>query len=581
MEVFDMARLEWSKKNIIIDHYKKIPFRLLKKEKQFGDPNADNILIQGDNLEGLKALLPYYAGEVKCIYIDPPYNTGREDWVYNDNVNSPEIREWLGKAVGKEFEDLSRHEKWICMIYPRLLLLWQFLKEDGVLFVSIDDNEVSKLKLLLDEIFGPQNFVETLIWNTEGHTDNQKVIKVNHEYILVYAKQKSKLKLQRIVDPNTREDSNLHRGYAENSITKNGAGNPPSIVTLPVGFPCSVEELTLAPTEVPPSFFEDVKELKYISRDITRKYGVSYPIRLDEMKVKNGELIEPCRVFTGWSSVNKLKLFINNDCLPIDDGEDKLHFFLSKNGVIYYRKEREAAQNILSVLKNMGTTETMRSELEKMGVNFQYPKPKQLISYLISLATDQGDIVLDSFGGSGTTGHSTLLLNKEDQKNRKFILMELDKEIAETKTAVRLEKVITGYESVTRNGNKVKIEGLGSGFQYWSLGESILTDDGVINDKIKFEDLARVVFYTATKTPLSQEIKNPPLIGVSKGIAVYLLYNGSFGNVENMLTLSKLRSLPEHKGPKIIYGEGCLINKEKLNREGIVFKQIPYEVGRD
>jgi len=129
-----------------------------------GDPGTGNLLVQGDNLIALKALLPYYAGQVKCIYIDPPYNTGNENWVYNDNVNSPEMRDWLGRAVGKEAEDLSRHDKWLCMMYPRLALLREFLRDDGAIFVSIDDNEVQALRYIMDEIFGPSNFVATILW---------------------------------------------------------------------------------------------------------------------------------------------------------------------------------------------------------------------------------------------------------------------------------------------------------------------------------------------------------------------------------------------------------------------------------
>jgi len=163
-----MPTLNWIGKEAVIRHHQQVPYRLLEPALSLscGDSSSGNLIVQGDNLHALKALLPRYAGQVKCIYIDPPYNTGNEGWVYNDNVNSPEIRQWLGETVGREAEDLSRHDKWLCMMYPRLILLREFLREDGAIFISIDDNEVAALRLVMDEIFGKRNFVETIICRT-------------------------------------------------------------------------------------------------------------------------------------------------------------------------------------------------------------------------------------------------------------------------------------------------------------------------------------------------------------------------------------------------------------------------------
>ena len=184
-----MPSLNWIGKSAVVAHHKQVPFRLLKcrADLSVGDPQAGNLLVQGDNLEALKALLPYYAGQVKCIYIDPPYNTGNEEWVYNDAMNSPEMRDWLGKVVGGESEDLSRHDKWLCMMYPRLQLLRQFLQEDGVILISIDDFEAYHLRCLLDEIFGRQNFIAQLVWE-KGRKNDAKFFSVGHEYMIVYAK---------------------------------------------------------------------------------------------------------------------------------------------------------------------------------------------------------------------------------------------------------------------------------------------------------------------------------------------------------------------------------------------------------
>jgi len=189
-----MPTLNWIGKEAVVEHHKEVPFHLLRcnPDLSAGEPGSGNLLVQGDNLLALKALLPYYKGQVKCIYIDPPYNTGKENWIYNDNVNSPEIREWLGKVVGKEAEDLSRHDKWLCMMYPRLLLLRDLLREDGVIFISIDDNEIAHLRLILDESFGRQNQVGILVW--KNATDNNPTrIAPEHEYVLCYARNATRL----------------------------------------------------------------------------------------------------------------------------------------------------------------------------------------------------------------------------------------------------------------------------------------------------------------------------------------------------------------------------------------------------
>ncbi len=181
--------LNWIGKDAVVRHHKEVPFRLLEANPKLshGDPASGNLIVEGDNLHALKALLPRYAGKVKCICIDPPYNTGNEGWVYNDNVNAPEILRWLGQTVGKEAEDLSRHDKWLCMMYPRLVLLKQFLNDDGAIFVHIDDNEVASLRMLMDEIFGRNNFVACNVWQKRYSRENRGAIGDVHEYLMVYA----------------------------------------------------------------------------------------------------------------------------------------------------------------------------------------------------------------------------------------------------------------------------------------------------------------------------------------------------------------------------------------------------------
>ena len=188
-----MPTLNWIGKEAVVRHHKEVPFRLLEPvpELSYGNADSGNLIVQGDNLHALKALLPGYATQVKCIYIDPPYNTGNEDWVYDDNVNSPEIHKWLGNVVGKEGETLDRHDRWLCMMYPRLMMLRQFLREDGAIFISIDDNEVAALRLLMDEVFGAKHFVSTVVWQKIYTIKNSaKHLSEMHDYVVIYAKSK-------------------------------------------------------------------------------------------------------------------------------------------------------------------------------------------------------------------------------------------------------------------------------------------------------------------------------------------------------------------------------------------------------
>lgn len=260
----------------------------------------------------------------------------------------------------------------------RLVIAKQLLTNNGLIFISIDDHELPTLRLLCDEIF-TRNFVENFIVQTDGHTDNQDEITDVHEYIVCYSKKDKHKNINPVVDPNTKEDSKILRDFAENSITKNGVKNPPSEIILPIGFPC---EATTLSVDVPHNIHEFMSEVKtngFISREITARYAVKYPVCLSPMIVKNGKLNQECTVFSGWMNNGKLKSFINNGCKPIIDGDTILRFYLSKNGVIYYRRDGRESHYVQSILQNFGTTETNKYMLERMGVSFEYPKPIELI----------------------------------------------------------------------------------------------------------------------------------------------------------------------------------------------------------
>lgn len=461
-DVFEARRerygMDWPGKKDCMKLIQKPSIATLKpcREESVNFDETENLFIEGDNLEVLKLLQKSYYGKVKMIYIDPPYNTGKE-FIYPDDY-SESLDTYLAYAgliddEGKKFSTNTAnegrfHTKWLNMLFPRLYLARNLLRDDGLVFISIGDHEVANLRTLCDQIFGEENFVTQFIWATEGHTDNQFQVKVNHEYIILYSKSASNCTLGYVVDPNTREASNLWKGFAENSITKTGPGNPPSEITLEAGFPCAVNELELDISEMDQRYFSEVESVGYITRAMTRKYSVTYPIRLDTMTVADGKLAKKCRVYSGWANANKLKQFIAGGYEPIvEDNGDILSFYLSSRGVIYYRRERQRARNILSVLRNMGTTEQMRYELERLGIDFEYPKPKELLKYLIRIGCIDAEIILDFFAGSCVTARAVLEVNQEDKMNHQFLMVQLPEPTDENSEAFR-----TGFKTIADIG---------------------------------------------------------------------------------------------------------------------------------
>jgi len=549
-----MPTLDWIGKKAVLNHHRQVPYHLLRcdEELSVGGPGSGNLLVQGDNLLALKALLPYYAGQVKCIYIDPPYNTGNENWVYNDAVNSPEIRNWLGQAVGGESKDLARSDKWLCMMYPRLSLLKEFLSLDGIIAVSIDDNELYDLGSLMDEIFGARNKLACAPWLAEPSGGKQKAaLRKGHEYVLIY---------------HNGDDSNLTR--EEKSTGKLDKRDK-------FGKYRKGRELLKWREQ---SLRSDRRRMWFplLAPDGSQVY----PIRNDG---KEGR----------WrlGAENPLMLSILADPehahwekRPFDAGvtvDGKTERWVP------YEKTRTAKKSFgwTTWLDSFGYNADATRELKEIfgEKSFDTPKPTQLIQWIISLHEDEDVIVLDSFAGSGTTGHAVLEMNKCDGGNRRFILVEMEPEICRTVTAQRLTRVIRGY---TRKGAAEKtqeVPGLGGGFRYCTLAEPMFDKTGSICPEVDFADLAAHVFFTETGEPIPKRATaKTPLIGQCKGTAYYLLFNGVLGDKRpdgaNVLTAKVLERLPPHNGPKVVYGEGCRLGAARLKRESIVFKQVPYEV---
>lgn len=534
-----MPTLNWIGKDAVVEHHKDVPYHLLRCDPDLsvGGVGDGNLLVQGDNLLALKALLPYYAGQVKCIYIDPPYNTGNESWVYNDNVNSPEIQAWLGQVVGKEAEDLSRHDKWLCMMHPRLALLRQLLAEDGSFWMSIDDNEVHHARIILDEVFGSQNFVDTIVWQKIfSPKSSARHFSANHDFILVYAKNAATWErnlLPRTPEQNKRykNPDNDRRGLWTSGDLS--ARNYYSLGTYPITTPKG------RVIKGPPK-------------------GTYWRVSKENF----GELDRDGRIWWGKGGDNmpRLKRFLSD----VQDGIVPQTIWFHQD----VGNTQEAKKEVVRILPDASDV-------------FSTPKPTRLLLQILRIATNSDDLVLDCFAGSGTTGHAVMQLNKEDGGDRQFILVEMEPDIAQDIAAQRLRKAIEGYSWQGQRGKVNQVDGLGGGFRFCTLGPTLFDAQGQIRSDVVFGELAQHVFFTETGEPLPAA-SSGPLLGVVNGVGVYLLFNGILGDKSeaggNVLTRAILAQLPAHDGPKVIYGHGCTLSHAALQQRQITFRQIPYEV---
>jgi adenine-specific DNA-methyltransferase len=531
-----MPTLKWIGKDKVINYHNEVPFRLLKENKNLSvnSNDTENLLIKGDNLEALKALLPYYYNQVKVIYIDPPYNTGNENWAFNDNVNSPEIKKWLGKVVGSEAQDLSRHDKWLCMMMPRLKLLRALLCDDGVIFVSIDDNEVHYLRMLMDEVFHG-NFVGKLIWRKkEGGGQTDAYFVTEHEYVLVYAKSPSFVWRDETaeIDREQYKREDERGNFRVIKLAKWGSGarkeDRPSM-HFPIKAPDGSEVLPIAP---------DGRE---------GRWRVGKPRML---KLIENDLVHWGKKDNRWEAYEKVYL---------QEGESKTI----------------KARSILYDLARTGDATNMLTSIFGVKDVFENAKPVELVKFMISHTCDRDDIILDSFAGSGTTAHAVLDLNNEDGGNRKFILVEMENDIAETITAERLKRVIQGYCYKKSNGEEVKVEGLGGGFKFLELGNPLFDKHKRIIGEPSYEDLAGYIHFTETRCTIDWGKANRDdwYVGESGGIHYFMIYGEKNDLDEGFLEIAK-----RYQGKKVVYADAVMIDDDELERFDIVFKQIPYEI---
>lgn len=428
-------------------------------------------------------------------------------------------------------------------MYPRLKLLHKLLSDDGIIFISIDDNEVSNLRIICDEIFGKKNFVAQLIWKSDENFDNQAKIKVCHEYILCYTKRPDVLSLPNGIDPNATKKSKIFKDEIRNTIVKNGPKNPASIVTLPVGFPCAVEEMVIE------------------ERDD------SFPYYHKKATIKAWKLTEPVDVESGWSSKNIFLDFISNGFNPVLDSKGQITTFeITKTGAIESVKKRQNISHVLSVISNLGSTQNMSSELAMMGIRFDFPKPTALVQYLLGFYCKDDSIILDSFAGSGTTAHAVLNMNKEDAGNRKFILIEM-MDYADSITAKRTKCVITGFGE-----DKKVVPGTGGSFSYYELGEPLMVGDN-LNEAVGTDKIREYIWFTETKESFQNPNTDKPYyLGSTAQTGYYFFYEPDRACVLDYKFLSTITVKADNY---VIYADRCAINTDDLQKLKVIFKKIP------
>ena len=580
-----MPTLEWIGKDKVVNHHLDVPYRVLERQYSFdengkhdADNGSENMIIHGDNLEALKSLLPQYEGRVKCIYIDPPYNTGNEGWVYNDNVNDPRIREWLNKTVGKEGEDLSRHDKWLCMMYPRLKLLQKLLAEDGAIFISIDDTEYANLKLICDEIFGSNCFVSNISWQRTYSTRNDSKGIVNEvEHLLVYSKQPdwNPNKLPRTEEMNSKyknPDNDRTLWRTDNAFAPGAATHQGMVYAIQHPFTGKM----LYPANGRCWTFGQDQMLEimrgwcdYELRDLNDAHERAVVCGVADEDVRQGVqaivLSEPLDI-----SAKKAQAVYERGQWP--------RFFFTKGGKggiarkTYLENVGGKLPTNFWPFSETGHTDEAKKEMLAIfdgKATFDTPKPRRLLEFVLKVAGSEDALILDSFAGSGTTAHAVLNMNKADGGHRKFILVEM-MDYADSITAERVKRVIDGYGE-----GKNTVAGTGGSFSYYELGEPLMNGD-VLNENVGVEKIREYVYFTDTKSRLPEPHPDEPyFMGVHVNSAYYFYYER-----EAVTTLNRkfLHTVKTQADAYVIYADLCTLSDAELEKYHITFKKIPRDI---
>jgi adenine-specific DNA-methyltransferase len=593
-----MPELHFKGKEFVYNHHLTVPFRpLVPVPGKSCGSDPENLIVQGDNLHALKSLLPRYAGKVDLVFIDPPYNTGNEGWAYNDNVNSPLMKEWLdGNPVNAE--DMLRHDKWLCMMWPRLKLLHELLSDRGSIWITLDDNEVHHARAALDEIFGAQNFVATCIWQKNYSPKNTaQYFSEDHDYILVYAKNASEWRpnlLARSEEMESRysnPDNDPRGSWKPGDLSaRNFYGEGTYSITTPAG------RVIAGP---PPGMYWRVKESKFKAMDA-------------DGRIWWGE---------DRNNIPSIKRFLSE----------------VKQGVV---------PQTLWFYDDVGHTQDAKKELLQImdfansSDVFVTPKPTSLIRRVLELGSDEDSIVLDSFAGSGTTAHAVLAQNAKDGGNRKFILVECE-DYADTLTAERVRRVINGYrftgtqreellrEKITfsqlkkanqlldqvalveqqnegrfdaikatvKEGElvvtgekavKKKTDGLGGGFTYCTLGDKLELDDLLTGTSLPaFGAFGGYLFHTATGQPLdpAKVREADGYLGESAQYHVWLVYRPDLDFLKSRdaaltLALAERIAATARDKPHLVFAPARFVPQKKLLELGVEHAPLPYALYR-
>ncbi len=532
-----MATLKFKGKSAVWNHHLSVPYHTLEKNAKKslkGTDTEENLIIEGDNLLALKSLLPKYQGQIKCIYIDPPYNTGKEGWIYNDNVNSPTIKEWIGKTVGKD--DLTRHDKWLSMMTPRIKLLWELLANNGVIFISIDDNEGHNLRSTLDEIFGEENYITTITWQRKKESSNDsKNISVKAEYIIVYSK--TVLSQLNLIA--------LSEGYLESSY------NEPT-------------------PEFPDGQWRPVP---IATTKGHKSGGYIYEIKTPAGARHKREWAYPEKSFQRLLE------------------EGRIYFGKDDRGVpqrVIYAHESDGipASNLWNNLwDDVATNKQGKKEiLEIFGDNvFETPKPTVLIKRILELGSDKDSVILDSFAGSGTTAHAVLDFNRQDGGNRKFILIQLPEKVKKETPAYKVG--FRWVHEITRERVKrvIKKNKYKTGFSYHTLGSAIDAESILTGKLPTYKEFAKYIYYLATgkNHPNEKKIKEKDsFVGKTDYQSVYLIYEKNTAALKKLaITLDWAQKIHSRdKNKKIVYAPACYLDDEALEQFNIKFVSIPYNL---
>lgn len=508
-----MPFLDWVNKAQAQRSVADVPYHLLQFQSAYGDAAAGNLLIQGDNLLALKALLPFYRGRVKCIYIDPPYNT---------------------QSAFEHYDDKLEHSQWLSMMWPRLVLLRELLAEDGSIWVSIDDREAHYLKVMINEVFGRSNFVANVVWEkSDSPKMDSQYFSSRHDHVLVFARALEKLKLQR-----THVSGQAHYNRLDESGRR--------FYTKPLRAMGSGEDTREArPSMFFPMTAPDDSQVLPMKPDGTEGRWRWGPDKVQ----KEATRIEWVQGRNGWAPYYRI-------------------FEETSNGRPLETIWPHAA---------VGSNRTSKAEVKVLfGAEtvFTTPKPEGLIRTIFESCTHPGDLVLDSFLGSGTTAAVA------HKMGRRYIGIEMG-EHARTHCLPRLQKVIDGEQGGI--SQTVNWQG-GGGFRFHTLGEPVFDADGGIHSSVRFASLAAFLWHFETGEPARQVFESP-LLGEHEGTAYFLLYNGILGdrrpqggNVLTSAVLAHLDALLLHTGPRVVYGETTRLGEARLRESGITFKQIPYDI---